>query len=205
MDEQELKLGLVNAAHLDRLLAVLPAPEKVVEQTNHYFVDPGGRTTTAGVMVRVREARDGAGVLRGVKLTLKRRTSIQHGVFLSEEIEESVDPAIWRSIAAGEVDLADAPLQPITTLCAELSIVSLRPHGAMVNTRHCVHQGTFLLEVDRTTFPDGSVDAEVEVETDDPEGARALVHGLADQAGDALFVQTKGKYQRFCERSQRPS
>ena len=37
----------------------------------------------------------------------------------------------------------------------------------------------------------------IEVETDDPEGARQLVHARADAANITLFPQTRGKYARF--------
>ena len=67
----------------------------------------------------------------------------------------------------------------------------------MVNRRHVVHLEGYVLEVDRTELPGGRVDAEVEVETDDPEGARRLVQGRADAAGVELFPQTRGKYARF--------
>ena len=58
----------------------------------------------------------------------------------------------------------------------------------------------FLLEVDRTTFPDGSVDAEVEIETIDLDGARHAVEAVAAKAGVELFDQIKGKHRRFRER-----
>ncbi len=200
MEENELKLGLARAGDLPRLLSALPRPSAVISQSNHYFVDPEGRTARSGVMVRVREERDGDGTRRAVRLTLKRRTSIVEGVFSSQELEAPVDLAVWQGIVAGDQDLAAAPLDLVRSLCAELGIGSLVRQGTMANVRHVIAHRGFVLEVDRTTFPDGSVDVEVEVETDDPDGARALVQEVAAKAGIELFVQTKGKYARFCER-----
>ena len=93
------------------------------------------------------------------------------------------------------------PLQMLDGTRDTLGVTALTVRGATTNLRRRVRAGGFLLEVDETRFPDGSVDAEVEVETDDPEGARAVVEAAAAEAGVALAVQTLGKYARFLERS----
>ena len=54
-EERELKLALESVADLERLLAELPEPTAVVEQRNHYFVDPEGKTGRDRTMVRLRE------------------------------------------------------------------------------------------------------------------------------------------------------
>ena len=193
--EQELKLGLVHPEALDDLLAALPRPRAVCEQTNHYFVDEAGHLASTRTMLRVRESRpvDSGGPIT-VVLTVKRRLVATDGYFVAEETECALDPAAWEDVRSGGRDLASLDATPLAGLGVD---TPLRCHGVMRNTRHVIACGGFTLEVDRTELPGGRVDAEVEVETGDPEGARSLVQARAEAAGVALFPQTTGKYARF--------
>ena len=203
--EVELKLALAEPARLPALLAALPAPEGAVLQRNVYLEDPGGVLVTQRVMTRLREERDEpreeAPIARAI-LTCKRRTSIAHGVFSAEEVEQAVPVARWLAFRDGGEPLLDGLEGDAATMLRDtLGVTALTVRGATTNLRRRVRAGGFLLEVDETRFPDGSVDAEVEVETDDPEGARAVVEAAAAEAGVALAVQTLGKYARFLKRS----
>jgi len=204
--EVELKMALVSADRLPALLDALPAPSAVVEQRNHYFVaDQPMDADTPPAMVRVRESyRVSAGgelTREAITLTVKRRTKeADSGLFVAEEHEQPVPPDFWAAVGRGEatVDEADGPA--LAWLRGQGRLGTLRRQGAMRNRRHVVAFDGFTLEVDRTEFPDGSVDAEVEVETDDPEGARAVVTRAAEAAGVALREQTMTKYNRFLSR-----
>ena len=68
------------------------------------------------------------------------------------------------------------------------------------NERRRIPYESFLLEVDRTRYPDGTVEVEVEVETEDIEGARATVEAVARLVNVRLVEQPKTKYRRFLER-----
>lgn len=197
--EQELKLALERPDELERLLAELPRPRAVIEQRNHYFVDPEGKTREARVMVRVREERrrDAAAAPRPVRLTLKQRRRVEAGVFLADERECDVEDALWAAVQAGELDLAQAPVVLLQDLAAELGLRALQRHAVMTNLRHVIELGGYTLEVDRTELPGERVDAEVEVETEDPEGARSLVLEVAARAGVTLYEQTLSKYARL--------
>lgn len=204
--EIELKLGLVDAADLERLLGALPAPTSVVLQRNHYFSDPGGLLDGARIMLRVREdldPADPAAPAARVVVTAKRRTNKRAGVFVAEEHEAALDPGAWRAIGARERDLGALKEHPVIAwLRGEVGPVSLASRGVLENLRRAIPCEGLVLEVDRTTFSDGSVDAEVEVETDDAlDRARAVVEAAARRAGVALFEQTKGKYRRYLERA----
>lgn len=205
--EVELKLALVDPERLGALLAELPAPEAVVEQHNHYFVDAGAAGgDTPYAMVRVRESFrvDGDGVRRRVAITLtvkRRRQQPGSGLFVAEEHEQPVAPELWAAVGRGEATVDEAQGPALAWLRSQGPLGTLRLQGAMRNRRHVVTVDGFTLEVDRTEFPDGSVDAEVEVETEDAEGAREVVMRVAGAAGVALVEQTKTKYARFVERS----
>ena len=193
--ELELKLGLDKPEALNALLAALPTPTAVIEQANHYFVDDGGVLVASRTMLRVRESRRrDAEAAPTVVLTVKRRLRAKDGYFVAEEHECPLALDDWRAVQEGTRGLASLKPSPL----ADLAIDSpLRCHGVMRNLRHVVHLEGYVLEVDRTELPGGRVDAEVEVETDDPEGARRLVTARAAAAGVTLFPQTKGKYARF--------
>lgn len=195
--EVELKLALSDPAALPALLAALPAPRRVVAQDNRYFVDPEGLLAQARVMVRLRR-EDVEGRPSTVTLTLKRRTSKTDGVFVAREDEAQLPLALWERVIAGDADLADAPFEG-GTLGGHLGVQSLQSRGGMRNRRVVVDAEGYVLEVDETHLPGGRVDAEVEVETADPEGARQVVEAAAARAGVSLAPQTRGKYSRFLE------
>jgi uncharacterized protein YjbK len=200
--EQELKLALVDAADLPRLLRALPPARDTVRQENHYLVDPDGATRDAGVMVRLR-IETGREASQAV-LTLKRRLRSEGGVFLSWEEEGPVPLDQARAVASGERAAMTLAHENIRWLSRELGVEALGLQGTLLNIRHVVDLEGFCLEVDETHFPDGSVDAEVEVETDVPEVARTLVMGVAEVAGIALVDQPTGKYSRYLSRIRRP-
>ena len=193
--EQELKLGLVHPEALDDLLAALPRPRAVCEQTNHYFVDEAGQLKSSRTMVRVRVSRRlDSEAPDVITLTRKRRLEAKEGYFIAEEVEAPLDPAAWASVQAGTQGLLDLDPEPLRDLALTAPLIC---HGIMRNVRHVIDCEGFVLEVDRTELPGDRVDCEVEVETDDPEGARHLVTTRAKAAGVALFAQERGKYARF--------
>lgn len=198
-EEVELKLALRRPAELPRLLAHLPAPEAVVHQRNHYFADPEGRTAAARVMVRAREERPGgpAADLARVVLTVKRRTGRADGLFTASEHEAEIPRDDWATVLSGERDLSALELEPLSVSVP--AVTALRRIGSTDNTRHRVLEAGFVLELDETRFPDGSVDAEVEVEAprERIDEARAVVEAAARRAGVELREQTAGKYARF--------
>ena len=204
--ERELKLALGDPAALADLLAALPPATWVLEQTNHYFLDPGGRLADVRVMVRVREETrcPGPGWVGSppersmhVVLTIKRRAASRDGYFQAEEREEVLPVPLWRRVQAGSLALTALPSALITELAREHQLTSLTEHAASRNLRRVVPLEGFTLELDHTTYPDGSDDCEVEVETDRPEQARALLLRVAASAGVRLTPQTKGKYARL--------
>ena len=198
--EIELKLALTDPTALPRLLAAMPPASRVITQVNQYFTDPDGRLAEERIMVRVREERTTAPPTappERVILTVKRRTVAAGGVFASEESEVELDPERWAAVQAGTLPLAVAGRPVLQPLGKELGVREFVSLGAMTNTRHRVPIAVFVLEVDQTVFPDGHVEVEVEVETDRPEAARALVESFAADAGVAVREQTQAKFARF--------
>jgi len=200
--EVEIKLGLRSPEELETLLDHLPSPSYVIEQANHYFDTPDGRLSAARIMLRVREERrsDKPGV-QAVAAAKRRKSRTAKARHEAEEIEHVLSPKIWQAVVEGTTNLAALDSPVVDWVRGELGeLTTLAVLGVVENKRHVVHHEGFVLEVDRTGFPDGSVDAEVEVETRDIDGARAVVEAAAAAAGVALFDQNKGKHRRFRER-----
>ena len=148
-------------------------------------------------MLRVREERQGGDASPPkVVLTLKRRLQATDGYFVAEESECALPLDAWREVQGGSRDLGSVNAAPLDAMAID---TPLRCHGVMQNTRHVILCEGFTLEVDRTELPGGRVDAEVEIETDDPDGARHVVQTHAAAAHVSLFPQTRGKYSRFLE------
>ena len=212
--ETELKLGLVDALQLPLLLTVMPAPRLLVEQVNSYMTDLDHTLQRAAIMLRVRVERMWTGAAARdrfeagqppidtlVTVTAKRRLSIEAGVFVAQEFEQTMALGAWRAIEIGDKQLLNLPGAATAFVKAQVGELAVFRQGMMTNLRHIIDApGGLVLEVDRTRFPDGSIDAEVEVETDDLARAREVVQAYAQEAGVTLFEQTKGKYRRFCER-----
>jgi uncharacterized protein YjbK len=205
--EIELKWGLRHPGDLQRLLAHLPEPERILLQQNHYYTDDGGDLSRARTMVRFREegvGGDGCSGVDRVILTVKKRLSKVDGVFRAEEVEEVIPADVWNDILSERKTLDELASPAIETLRASGFKGAWVSQGVLTNKRHVVPIEGFVLEIDRTTFDDGHVDVEVEVETLDTAGAERLLTRLGSEAGIEFFVQTHGKYSRFRKRSLGP-
>ena len=163
--EVELKL-LLEADEADRLRAHLGGPRAIENQSNRYFDDDARSLGRAGWGLRIRESSGAGHPVRRI-LTLKHAGDVSGEFSLRPEYEVALE--------SGRVD----PLAIARGLLADPSVlpgIAVREVGSMENRRE-VHRlpGTDLaVELDRTTWPDGSVSEELEVEIDDPHRAEEV-------------------------------
>lgn len=81
----------------------------------------------------------------------------------------------------------------------------LLPVGNIKTLRKTFHlpEG-YILEIDKTAFPNGSVDYEIEMEMrsehDTPQRAREILSPLLSRAGIPSLRMAPGKYERFRQR-----
>jgi len=198
--EVELKYRVEGAKHLERLLERLPKPEAAFTQHNHYLDDEAGSLRKAEVMLRARSVSFPPGASRGgnppVTFTAKTRRSVDNGLFISEERAQVITHDDWRDILeSGRPFSVQGPL--FRWLRGVTDYGDLQVIGLTVNDRYQIRSDLFLLEIDRTTFPDGSVELEVECETLVPDLARTHIEGLLTEAELPFGPQTEGKYARF--------
>jgi len=191
--ERELKLRLEGAEAAQRLGNVLGVPFETVQQVNLYLETTRHQVASGRCMVRLRcEAGRWS-------LTYKRGLRVQAGYFEAREVE-----AVLPDCLKGHWSEADLPaleqLPPLQALRADGVAGNLSISGEVHNlrARFRLSNGD-ILELDRTRFPGDRVDWEVEVETRKPDEVRALLAGLAEEAGVVLQEQRQTKYERFLE------
>lgn len=191
--ECELKMRLPGEQAARRLGTVLGAPLATVEQVNLYLETADGQVASGPSMVRLRR-EEGRWTL-----TYKRGLQVQAGYFEAREVEALLDAS-----PEAEWSEADLPglesLAPLRALRADGVPGELSVLGEVYNLRasYRLSNGD-ILELDRTRFPGGREDWEVEVETRRPEEVRALLADLFDRVGVALEEQRQTKYERFLE------
>jgi uncharacterized protein YjbK len=208
--EREVKIRLA-AEEACRLAEALGCPLRTTHQRNHYLDTPGGALRRRGYGLRLRTEQESHKIQRFL-LTLKGPTTIRGVVTEREEQEIEVDRATAEAILAEKVELPRLGLHLPGALSASPTPLALICLGASENERRTFRLGLdsarnsgtgLVLELDRTTFPDGSVDYEAEIEMQDlaapfPEAA---VRALLARAGVAWVLQTRSKFARFLERS----
>lgn len=193
--ERELKFRLRGEEDWRAVQRLLGEPAARLEQENVYLDTAEGSVESRREMVRLRR-EGGARVL-----TYKQGVRVEDGYFEAREFEAPVTAEQWRLLLEGSEEALEG-LAPLRELRAAVGRGALRSTGRVRNLRLCypLSQGE-KLELDRTEFPGGRVDFEIEVETSDPERVRLELHGLAARAGFPLEVQTRTKYERFLELS----
>lgn len=188
--EQELKFQIAGPVEFDQVLRSLGPPQAVVQQCNHYFSVAAGRAS-ADWALRVRD-EDGH-----FELTLKLGRSQREGYFESIEVNCDLDPAsVEQLLTLSEWSPQMWELAPLQRLQQEFGVARLVKLGSLRNQRHRCTQAGWVAELDITTFPNGQVDYELEVETSQAE----LVQQALEPLASLLTVQTKTKFRRFLER-----
>lgn len=186
--ERELKYHL-DEARYERLKTALGTPEHTKEQVNLYLDTPGRELCDAHGALRLRREGDKR------FLTYKRGKAQEGSFFELHEFEVEATPEQWSLLAGGK--LPEGELEPIDRLKHDFphvnGVVTL---GEARNLRICYPLPTGdTAELDRTTFPNGRVDFELEVETENP----AEVERHLESLGVPLTPQTKTKFRRFLD------
>lgn len=189
--EQELKFRLDGSNGFRRAVEFLGPVLATVEQVNHYFGAPGG-AVSPDWSLRIRHED------QGYELTLKSGRRQQDGYFEASELTcplSDDEAELLLTLVQWPEDLRQ--LEPIRKLRAEFGIVQPAYLGSLQNQRHkCQVQPWGQPELDITSFPDGSIDYELEIETGEPQTATAYLQPLAP----VLTPQKTTKFRRFLER-----
>ncbi|MFO0745243.1 MAG: CYTH domain-containing protein [Myxococcota bacterium] len=205
--ETELKYSLPNWRDVHKLVDKLPAPEAHFTQTNFYLDDTRRQLRNAKIMLRAREITFPVGLAKGlgkppVSITAKRRVSAKNGLFVNEERTQVMHIDDWRDIQNGKatIDMSGPVLKWIVEQVP--GVGKLQILGNTETVRWQIYSDVHLLEIDKTVYPDGTIEGEVECETSMPDESRAHIEGLLK----GLFIDfkpaTQGKYARFLEKAE---
>lgn len=193
--ERELKLHL-NYAQWALIRSELGTPVSTLQQTNTYFdTADGALRRMRAIMVRIRQ--EGT----AYELTIKDRIQGESsGALETRERNEPLEPLQAQSVIAGDIALAALPTELSGWLRHALD-APLHPLGVVRNCREVfeLSQGYFA-ELDRTEFPGGHVDYEVEIElrgvSHTFDGARASLQARTSVNCSEL-PPSRSKYGRF--------
>lgn len=189
--EKELKYALDEQGY-EALKTLLGEPQERVLQVNVYLDLADNRMDRLYGTLRLRQEEDARMV------TYKRGRTQRGAYFELSEWEAPLTEEQFSSLRNGVVQ----PhwwneLEPLRRFREDVPDADrLRAQGQVENLRirYPLPTGD-LAELDRTVFPDGRVDYELEVETEDPKAVDRHLHGL----GVPLDPQTRTKYRRFLE------
>lgn len=199
--ERELKLAIADAAALERIAdAVRAAP--AVAQTNIFFDTAGGTLAASKHGLRLRLQPPMA------EVTLKGPNTGEPGAAVRTELGA---PVSWESAAAiaggqGRIDaLAGRPLDAARRLAGGEPLAErLRFRNDRRIAYVEIRGERCEVACDTTTFPDDSVEYELEVEVPDAAtlaAAREWVAALLNRLGVAAVPQARGKANRAARKA----
>ncbi len=209
--EIELKIGLASEADRTLLIKKFGPPEQAISQRNLFLDGENGELRAEKYVLRVRREREfpAAGpAIERVTLALKGKNTGTGVVSKREEIESPLGLSMEEIERSPERLLLMAS-RPIAVLKERIpTLEALRLLGFFDNDRSVLHvaldiEGASVKtvwEVDRTVFPGGRVDCELEIELEDEHGAEAIakaVEQALSEAGIKTVPQPQGKFSRF--------
>ncbi|CAN0249722.1 unnamed protein product, partial [Phaeothamnion confervicola] len=164
-------------------------------QKNYYFDSVDGCLDAAGrSALRIRAEGPALDCLEW-EVTLKLGVSQDGAYFQAHEWNAPVDRLLAQSLLkGGEWPDALWHLEPLRHFETSFGRRAFKALGNVDNLRiRCPLFGEQVAEVDMTTFPDGHIDYEIEVETELPDEVSAYLHELAGRVGITLSAQEKTK------------
>ncbi len=203
--EREIKLALTEPESA-RIAELLAPPSRVIHQRNHYLDTPHGALRSRGYGLRLREESPGS-----ISVTLKGPASTQGALTERSEDEIVIERPEAERILSGQATFASLRLPSPPGIAAACAADPLSCWGVTENERR-----TFRLrveassggghgldvELDRTTYPDGSIDCELEAEWPDPEAPfpEGELRALLARAGAQWRPQEQSKLARLRHR-----
>lgn len=204
--ETELKLLLPDPACIDAILAQLGPELPALFQHNVYYDGPHGEWSEAGLAVRLRQEE------QDHRITVKTVGEVHGDLVARGEYERAIEPELAWRFAPGGAMLHAA----VTDLLAEhgvhlpepLYAAPLEEVGSMDNLRRRAPlllesadaSTDLLVELDTTTYPNGQVRCEVELEVPAVDGAERAVQTLRsrfERAGVPWRPSTVSKRERL--------
>ncbi len=201
--EIELKFDLQSMENHSRLLEFLGRATSPALQENLFFDTPDRSLEKAGWAFRVRLEEQRAFI------TLKgRRSESPEGLAVRTEIESPLPLELALQFKTKGISIENLP-EKIADQLHRIAVtepltlrLGFRNHRLAVP--YPAGECELILEIDRTEFPDGSVDYELEVEIADEklyERITGEITRLLERCNVPVVFQPKSKFQRAVEKS----
>ncbi|AMA71536.1 MULTISPECIES: CYTH domain-containing protein [Aneurinibacillus] len=192
--EQELKL-MVTKETYEKLLAYADPEKPLLQQTNYYFDTPDFYMGKNGVMLRVRE-ENGTWIL-----CAKIKQKSQSSAISAIELETEISPDMFvKGRGKPEILVNLLPPEGQEAIYRLITPSELVLRGTLHNERRILHIiDDYTFELDRTFFPNGQEEYELEIEGMKDEAACQRVMQMLTKMGYSYSVNQKSKYQRLQE------
>lgn len=200
--EIEIKLNLGSFTNYLKLMGFLGQTEKEERHLNAFFDTEDRKLSAAGWALRVRAENH-----RGL-VTIKSIAKETGSAFIRQEIEAEISRSEALDILALQVDVMDLPVLPVEYLTEKLGRLEVMILVKFENLRQKkffkIADYTYLLEIDKTEFGDGSVDYELEVELPDTSRLETVEDSLRRMFGSLSIpfeTQSESKFARALKRA----
>lgn len=175
--EIEIKLKLGSFPDYLKMVGFLGNPDAEEHQVNAFFDSEDTLLLQAGWGLRVRADND-----RGL-VTLKRTTGEDQAMaIVRQELESEIPRGVAREIIDlhAEVDSLDcAPLEIVQEKFPDIQLRRIaRFENKRLRKQHRIGDYQYTLELDRTEYPDGSSDYELEMELERAEQIDVVTNSL---------------------------
>jgi len=202
--EIEFKIDLQNEENYHRLIEFLNPDNEPVLQSNFFFDTDENDLAGNRWALRLRFENDRA------VITLKgNRRDAGEGLSVRTEVERGIDIESGRKFRKkGTLVVKQLP-EPIRGRLKGLADdqilrIKLEFSNRRIRVPWIKNDHNYLLEIDRTSFPDDTIDYELELEIDKEESydeALRLIRGLLESADIPLKFQTQSKMKRALARN----
>jgi uncharacterized protein YjbK len=200
--EIEIKLNLGSFTNYLKLMGFLGQTEKEERHLNAFFDTEDRKLSAAGWALRVRAENH-----RGL-VTIKSIAKETGSAFIRQEIEAEISRSEALDVLALQVDVMDLPVLPVEYLTEKLGRLEVMILVKFENLRQKkffkIADYTYLLEIDKTEFGDGSVDYELEVELPDTSRLETVEDSLRRMFGSlsiSFETQSESKFARALKRA----
>ena len=169
--EIEIKLIIPSPAMMEALVCELRPEISCKKQVNYYFETADCLLKRNRILCRVRVEDEQ--ITLGVKYPDPDGKEWINSAHRLVEKEVLLSNSTWKDIKAGNISLADVDAEPVNALKKQFGFKRLIMQGESINLRRSfrciVEDKTFIIQLDRTFFPDGSEDFELEAEINEDE------------------------------------
>lgn len=201
-EEIEIKVRLDSFTDYLKLLGYLGQIESEIHQLNGFFDSESRSLAKAGWALRVR-AENQRGLVTAKSIPTQAGMAI-----VRQEIEAEISRSEALEVLHLHKDLLSLDVMPVAFLKGKIPNLTLARLISFQNIRQRkllkIGESSYLLEVDKTEYSDGSVDYELEVElhdTDTVELVENHLHKLFDSLGIPFERQSESKLARALRRA----